>query len=244
MAIHETGHARNVEMFESMIAYITSLGAAYDPPSMSIDLATLTTKHTACKTAVENVTASVVPYKVAVNERETAYAPLKKLATQIINIFIAGGAPANAVEDARGYVRKIQGQRKSKPKVDDPNTPEDESLQNHSASQQSYTQQVENFDALIALIESYSHYSPTEPALQISALKGLSAQLKLRNTAVAETRADLSVVRMARNDQLYHPDLGLVARANRSKNYVKGAFGSTSPQYKQIAAFNFKTRKV
>ena len=49
--------------------------------------------------------------------------------------------------------------------------------------------------------------------------------------------------RIARNEVLYKPAVGLVDRAAAVKLYVKSLFGATSAQYKLVSGLKFMTVK-
>ena len=235
----ETGHAKNVANFQQMIAYVTGYGVAYDPSNTAIELTALQTKLTEANGSLDDVTDELAPWKVAVNERETAFAGIRALTTRVVNSFAASGAEANAVDDAKTFKRKIDGKR-AEALVDDPNTPEDES-QGNSVSQQSYTQLVEHLDGLIEILQANPVYNPNENELKTLSLVTYSTDLKAKNAAVADTIVPLSNSRIARDGVLYHDKTGLVALADLVKKYVKSLFGADSPQFEQLSGLKFTT---
>lgn len=133
----ETGHARNIEHFATLIAFCQGYGGDYKPSNAAITVANLQAKLASAQAGIDGVTATVAPWKTKVNERESAYDGIRKLVTRVVNSFAASGAEDNAVEDAKGYQRKINGARADALPEDDPETPEDES-QGNSVSQRSY----------------------------------------------------------------------------------------------------------
>ncbi len=239
---NETGHARNVESFQRLISFVQGYGAAYNPSNSSISLANLQAKLTASQLAINDVTVYQAPSKAAINDRETLYAPLPKLVTRVMNAYTASGTDENNVADAQTFARKIQGKRKSQPVPDDPATPEDESAVNHSASQRSYTRQVEHLDNLIAILSADPVYTPNETELNVSQLELLSANLKALNQAVIDAYMPLSNARIARDEVLYGDKTGLCDLAKLVKNYVKSVFGAGSAEYTQISGLKFKPR--
>lgn len=243
MPTYETGHARNIQNFETLISFVTAYGAAYNPSNADIELAALNTKLTAAKAAMTDVTAKLSASKLAINDREVLFKDLRKLSTRIVNSLAASGASAADVADARTINRKIAGTRKSPVVADDPATPEDESAASHSASQQSYTQLVQHFDALIKLADDGGNYNPNELDLAVTALNTRSTALKAANTAVINTYVPLSGARIARDSTMYDPTLGLVDLAGTVKTYVKSVFGAGSPEYKQISGIAFTRPK-
>ncbi len=240
MPIYEDGHARNVERFATMISFVTSYGVAYNPSNTAITLANLNAKLFAANNTMDDVSNSRQARAAASNARENTFAPLKPLSTRVYNYYAASGAPANSVKDAQTLNKKIQGQRVTPLIEDDPNTPEDESLQNISSSQQSYTQLVEHLDGLIDLLGLDSSYSPNEPDLALSELTTLSTAMKDANTNSMNANTNLSVAFLDRNEAMYEETTGLVDIAATVKKYVKAVFGADSPEFAQISGLQFK----
>lgn len=238
----ETGHARNVEHFASLIGFVLGYGVAYNPSNAALEAVALQAKLTASLTSIDGVTSANAPWKVLVNERETEYLGIRKLVTRVVNSFAASGAEDNAIEDAKGYKRKIDGARAAALPEDDPNTPEDES-QGNSVSQRSYVQIAEHFDNLIELLNNDANYGPNEVDLQITQLQLKSGRMKDANEAVASAAVPLSNARLTRNSVLYSENSGLVDLAGLVKKYVKSVFGGDSPEYQQISGLEFRNVK-
>lgn len=235
----ETGHARNIAYFQTLISFVTGYGFTYAPTNAAISLVNLNAKLTEANARIDSVTTALGPSKMAINNRETAFDPLRKLTTRVVNYYASTGTEDNNIDDAKTYSRKIQGTRKSKPKKDDPGTPQNESQSNHSASQQSFTQMVEHLDNLVEILGQDPLYDPAETALKITTLTTLSTDLKTANTAVTNAYSPLSTARIKRDAGLYDPDTGLVALAGLVKKYVKAVFGADSPEFQQISGLKF-----
>lgn len=124
--------------------------------------------------------------------------------------------------------------------MDDPNTPEDESANAHSASQQSYTQLVEHFDNLITTLDGEPLYKPNETDLTVVSLQAQSVDMKAANTGVINNYTNITGTRASRDTELYAPETGLVDLALAVKKYVKAAFGTDSSQYNSISGLEFK----
>ncbi|HMM79289.1 MAG TPA: hypothetical protein PKC65_04625 [Pyrinomonadaceae bacterium] len=97
----ETGHAKNIANFGTLISFVQGYGSAYDPSNAAIELAALQAKLAAAETALDGVTAAVAPWKTKVNDRETEFEGLRKLVTRVVNSFAASGADQNAIDDAK-----------------------------------------------------------------------------------------------------------------------------------------------
>lgn len=243
MPINETGHARNVENFQRLISFVTAFGAAYNPTNPLISLAALNAKLIAANAALDDVSAMLMPWKLAVNDREIAFAPLSKLTTRVVNSYAATGTDAKNVGDAKTFARKIQGTR-AKPAVkDNPATPEDESAQSNSASQMSYTQRVESLENLIKLLAGDAKYTPNEVELQTATLDTLANDLQSKSNGVINTLTPLSNSRISRNAALYAAESGMLMQAALVKKYVKSVFGADSAQFKQVNGLKFENLK-
>jgi hypothetical protein len=243
MSTYETGHARNIQNFETLISFVTAYGATYNPANTAIELTALGTKLTAAKTAMAGVAATLSASKLAINDREETFASLRKLSTRIVNAYDAGGATPADVADARTINRKIAGTRKKPIPETDPDAPSGDTPNYNSASQQSFTQLVAHFDDLLKLVTDSGTYSPNETDLDIVQLSAYSANLKSANTAVINAYTPLSNARIARDSAMYGDGTGIVELAASVKKYVKSVYGAGSPEFKQISGLAFRRPK-
>ena len=110
---NDTGHAKNVANFETLIAYLTGYGTAYNPSNANIQLTSLTEKAAAAKTINEQVHDAAAKNSNAVAIRDLAFQPLKKLSTRIVNAIKASDVAHQVIVNSITHNRKIQGQRAS-----------------------------------------------------------------------------------------------------------------------------------
>lgn len=239
----ETGHAKNVANFEDLISFCNGYGSSYNPSKAILQIGNLTTLHTNAQISISKVTTAKNAFVVATNDRQTAFDPLRKLCTRIVNALDATDATDKLVKDAKTINNKIQGKRAgtktNKPKTADSEAAEDKTI---SVSQQSYDALIDNFAKLIDLVGTEPTYTPNETDLQISTLQTNLGNLKATNTAVVNAYTNYSNSRITRNSILYAPTSGLVDIALEVKKYVKSVFGATSPQFKQVSKLEFKKR--
>ncbi len=87
----ETGHAKNVENWQKMIAACTGFGGDYKPSNTSIQLGSMTTLHTEVEGLMDGVQTSIVPWKNKVADRENIYTGVRPRTTQILAAFAARG---------------------------------------------------------------------------------------------------------------------------------------------------------
>lgn len=236
--INETGHSINVKNLQAIITYCTAYGAKYNPSKSSIKIAALQQLLIDSNAAMQNVTDKLIQYNAAVNTRRSIFDPIKSLSTRLINALAVTDASDATIKDAKGFNRKIQGARASSLPTSLP--PDTKTI---STSQQSYTQIIEHFSKLIALLENEVSYTPNEPELQIATLKALIDTMRNASLSQTQAAAELNNARLLRNNVLYQDDTGLHAVALDVKKYVKSIYGATSPEYKQISGFSIKKLK-
>lgn len=244
---YETGHAKNVANFETLVAYVNGYGSVYNPSNPFIQLTNLTARATAAKTITEQVNNLIAENSNAIARRDLAFQPFKSLNTRILNAIRASNVPRQIIDNAAGNIRKIRGERESvlltaeqKQKLAESGT----IVNQISASQQSYVSMLDSFEKQLKLLATIPQYAPNEIDLQLATLTTLYADLLKKNRDVISKTSDLSTLRLNRNNILYDVETGIVALALDAKNYVKSVFGATSPQFKQISGIAFKTVKT
>ena len=240
----ESGHAKNVATFANLISFLSGYGTAYNPSNKQIQLAALQTQHQTASDNLANINDLLSNWQIAVNDREEAFDPLKKLATRIINSLSASGVSDLVVEDAKTSARKLQGKRATPKPKEDPTKPEGEKDKTISASQMSFDNRIENFDKLISLLATQGDYNPNETDLKLETLNDQLNDLRNKNTRVQDAYTTLSNARITRDQLLYNAETGLVKTAGDIKKYVKSVFGADSPQYRQISKLRFIGRKI
>ncbi|WP_298138005.1 hypothetical protein [Flavobacterium sp.] len=241
----ETGHAKNVANFEDLISFCTAYGTNYNPSKTSISLASLNTIYTNALATIANVTTTKNAFDNVTGIRQTAFAPLKPLATKVINSLSATDALDTVVKDAKTINRKLQGSRamSSSNSTAIP-TASEGSTTTISTSQQSYDRLIDSFGKLIDLVNAETNYIPNETELQVTSLNTKLASLQTTNTAVISKYTDYSNARIQRNSLLYTNTSSLVETALDVKKYIKSVFGASSPQYKQVSSLKFSKPKL
>ena len=238
----EVGHAKNVANFYDLIAYVDGYGATYNPSKSSLTLPELNARYTEANNALTEVIAANTRYIVVVNDRFIAFNDLRPLSTRLINALDASHASNEIVKDARTINRKIQGQRASK--VEEPLPTDEPAPKRISASQQSYDQLIQHFEALIAILEAEPSYTPSEAELSIPTLQAKLLDLKDKNEQVSGPVTRLSNARLNRDKGLYQKETGLVDIALDVKKYVKSVYGAASPEFRLVNAIPFRNRKI
>ena len=246
----ETGHAKNVVNFETLISFCLGYGATFNPSKVNLKVPALQTQLASCKANIASVTSTSVAFNNAVNARMIAFDGLKKLSTRLVNSLEVSGAASQTIKDAKTVNAKVQGSKLTKadagkaPTPVDPNAPVVETDKTISASQQSYTSLIEHFSKIITILSTEPTYVPNENPLKIATLNTQLTNLKNTNTAVINAYTTVSNTRISRDQSLYNSTNGLCETAKEVKMYVKSVFGTTSQQYKQVSGIEFKSRKI
>lgn len=234
----ETGHAKNVANFQSLIAFVTGYDTTYNPSKVALTLPKLVALHANAETKLANVISRNTAYNNKVNERLDAFSTLKPLATRLVNALQTTDATTETIKDAKTFNRKIQGRRASSAATPvDPNAPAPTTI---STSQQSYTQLIQHFAALKAVLESEPTYTPNETELKITALTTKQVSLTTLNNEVATLYANVSNSRLSRNTTLYGTEGSIFDVAAEVKKYIKSVYGALSPEFAQIKGLEFK----
>ena len=237
----ETGHARNVANFATLISFCVGYGGDYKPTNALILIAAMQALLAAAQAALADVQVKIVPWKNKVADRENIYEGVRPLTTKLLAAFDACGAPENKVDNVKMFHRQVHGARAQALPLDDPDTPENEASGN-SVSHQSYVQVAASFGQIIEILNGEPLYTPNEVPLQVGTNQALHTQMTASNTDVVDTAVPLSNSRIGRNDVLYTDDTGICDVAALVKKYVKSLYGATSQQYQQVSGLEFKRR--
>jgi len=241
----ETGHAKNVANFGTLISVVKGFQSAYNPSKQSITLTELNALKIVAEGAMAQVNTAMGAYNIAIAERDGAFNPLSKLTTRVLNSLQSTDAPKAIINSAEALVRKLHGRRATPKKtIEELAATETEGteVRQVSTSQMSFDNRMENFDRLIQLLATTIEYAPNEEELKTATLTATYQLLKTVNASAADAKIKLDNARIARNEVLYKPVTGLVPVASSVKLYVKSVFGATSAQYKQVSAIKFTSR--
>jgi hypothetical protein len=242
----DSGHATNVANFEKIATYVTDLGAAYNPSKDSIKVPALLALVEQSKETHKAANAAEGLLRTVIKARKQAFIPLSSYVTRVLNMLKSSDSSELIDESINGLARKLQGRRATPKKTDEELAEahdEGKEVRNSSSSQMGFNNRVDNFDKFIETISNIPEYHPNEEDVKIEAMKALYADLSGKNHDVINAESALKNARIARNDVFYAKNTGLVDISVDVKNYVKGVFGATSPQYKAISAIKLVRRK-
>ncbi|MGC3979024.1 MAG: hypothetical protein QM751_12860 [Paludibacteraceae bacterium] len=242
----ETGHKVNIENLDQMIVSLKGLGEAYNPSNEDITISSLEQKLIDARAFALNLSDVKQPYTAATDARQLAFESLEPKVTRAFNALQSTKTSAQTDESAKAIVRKIKGQKAALKKTAGTSASETGAqVENNqiSSAQLGYDDLLQNFDEFIKLLEITPQYTPNEMDLKIRSLKEYKADLTSKNHAVIDTKVAVSNARIARNEVLYQPLIGVVDTATDVKNYVKSVFGAKSPQFRQISGLVFRRPK-
>ena len=236
----ETGHAVNFANFLILISRCIGYALRYNPANLQLTIINLQALHTATGNALQALVLATPAWANAINNRQSIFFNMEKLATRIVNAFDATQGVTDAqVEDARAIVRKIRGARKGK-KILNP-SPEDP--QQISVSQLSFANQMGHFAELIAFVAAVPAYTPNETELQVTQLNIFLGSMGTAMDTVNATQTPYLGALASRNNTMYGPVNGLVDTALEVKKYVRSVSSISKEEYQHISGLRFTRPK-
>ena len=237
----ETGHAKNVANFETVIIILTALGAVYNPVQALILLPALQARLTAAEAVLAAVDTAGAEKTIAVDEREAEFDDIEKYAVNIKRTAEVEVNDEAFTKDLASIVRKFRGGRAGEKPVDDPNTPnENESLGTISVSQRSYDSIISHLADLTALLKTKSSYNPNDVEMQIPSIEAKLAAMQSKNNAAKTANAAYGTAMDARDEVLYNKDTGILKLVKLIKTQLARKPGKDSAAYQQTNALEFR----
>ncbi len=238
-------YSKILESLDRLIAAEETLDMTILNPAADLTAAALTAQSGEGSGLHNQVGVSKGLWRTAALDRATDVDKFPAKAAQAVALFEAQGASREKMEDARFYVRKLQGKRATAPKVDDPATPDiDESEGSISASQQSSAAKISMFNELLDFLEPQPEYAGvTNAEFKINTLRAFSDAVSAKHNVSITTAANLSGDRIDRDKVFFDNPDSIITRAKRFKKTVGGSYGFNSPEYKLVNAIKFKSPK-
>lgn len=241
-SVSETGHAKNVANFQSLISFCSGFGAVYNPSKESLKIPQLQSLLQSAQDKMNSTITHRTLFTNATNSRRNAFADLKPLSTKITNAFAVSGVEQLGIINMKSMNKKLQGTTSKKASA----TAEDsqpDTGKTISTSQQSYDKMVEHFSSIIEILIQNPAYNPNENDLKVTSLQDKLSDMQTKNSELIDAYTQYSNAMLERNQTLYNPLSGLVQTSKEIKQYVKSIFGASSPQFKQINGIEFKVIK-
>ena len=242
--ISETGHAKNVANFDTLIVAIAGYRVAYRPSKSALQAINIVAILQAAGLNMSDVNMALGKNSIAIAAREQAFSLLSPWSTRILNAVGACGTTEQIVNSARSLVHKLQG-RRATPRLTAVEkatlAAAGETTTEISSSQMGFINRIDFLDKLIQFISVIPEYSPNEEELKPVKLIDYYNLLKSSNSQALATENQLDIARASRNETLYKPEEGMIDTAKDAKMYIKSLFGARSEQYKQISGLAFKS---
>ncbi|KQK24937.1 hypothetical protein AR438_13490 [Chryseobacterium aquaticum] len=241
-SVSETGHAKNVANFQSLISFCSGFGAIYNPSKESLKIPQLQSLLQSAQDKMNSTITHRTLFTNATNSRRNAFADLKPLSTKITNAFAVSGVEQLGISNMKSMNKKLQGttSRKASATAEDSQPDTGKTI---STSQQSYDKMVEHFSSIIEILIQNPAYNPNENDLKVTSLQDKLSDMQTKNSELIDAYTQYSNAMLERNQVLYNPLSGLVQTSKEIKQYVKSIFGASSPQFKQINGIEFKVIK-
>lgn len=247
----ESGYAKSVANFESLVVSCESFGQIYAPVREELQPAQLRAALAKAQESLRIFREAVSANKHAIARREEAFDDFSKKITRVQAGLRSSRSSEFLDERAKSVVRTLRGQRagasssgilvaeaatgEGAASVDSSPTP-----RTGSVSRLSYDNRLANFQQLIELLVTTPEYTPSHPDLQIAGLKTYAAELAQLNSEVVATDAALSYARKLRDEALSQPGTGLHDLAMDVKDYVLSQCGSASPEYHRVVKVSIR----
>jgi hypothetical protein len=232
----ETGHAVNISNFKLLIDRCAAFGNAYNPSNNDLTIVNMTATWTTVNGYQNDFFLGLQNAKEPINERELMFEGLGAFVTRTIGYFNSTKANKAIKKDVKGLADKIRGHNLEIKKLED-GSPDPDSL---SKSHMSFVQRAANFEQLIYLYEANSFFVPNEADLSIIAQKAMLTDLRSANDNMGNVISPVMELRNKRNFGIYAEDTGLIDIAAACKEYVKGLFGTKSPETKSVYSIRFR----
>lgn len=232
-------HVKNTEAFGQLIGICTGYAGGYNPGSSNLQVTSLNALLNEARQALTEVYSAQTLFDNATNNREVVFKEMRLRCTRIYNVLKACGANPLTLEDARIRIRKMDGRRLLVEIQNPVQAAESTIIKKRNPSGTDYISLTEHFARLMTTVAADGSYRSNEGDLTIEALNQLLATLRNSNELVRQAILQLANARHHRNKVMYQKDTGLYIIAMSVKAYVKGAFGTSSTQYKEVSRIRF-----
>jgi hypothetical protein len=247
----ETGHAKNIALFKALLIICKGLGTRYKPAPKRLQLETITPQAEEAETLQAALNKTIAPRTTAVAQKDKAFEGLSKRITRSLSAFKSCKPLPGELQSAQTIAKTIKGENGKKKKGDktkseatEPKAEEaNQAGKERSNSRMSEDTRVENLNRLIETFSSSGVYATNEEDITLAALTQYAATLKQLTEAVTVAEQPESDARKLRDEALYKEKTGIVDVGQDIKDYIKSAFGASSPEYKAVTRIQFKRPK-
>lgn len=226
---YEATEAKLFQNLETLVNGVSTLGAAYQPPNPSAELAAMQENLTEAAARRGDLQQKDAVEEEKRNEREDLFKPIATLCGDITRYCESAGWDANDVANLRAFTREMRG-KSAKPKTPadnppnagTPNAPPPNSV---SSSQTSYASRAEHFSNFLETVRANEgKYQPKETQFKLVTLDAKLAAMRDSNSAVNTAETGTNQARAALDETLYTGDGNLVDAAKSAKKYLGALF--------------------
>jgi hypothetical protein len=215
----------------------------YHPGSTNLQITALQELAARARQSLEAKDAARASWSRATNEREIAFADLKKLASAVLFALAASGASEPTMKDARLFLRLITGRRKNRASIS--SAQDSATVEKERPSQPGgYESMTNQFSQLVEMVSQEATYQPNEPHLTVGGLQEKLFRLRQENDHVKEARATYFHARVALHEVFYGEKNSIVAIARAVKKYLRSVYGLNSNEYSQVRKIQFERPKM
>ncbi len=229
--------------FEEFIGICSGYGGTYNPGSPNLQLSALNELAGKSRQALEDMNVTKSAMNLATNNREIAFAGLRKLASSITFALAASGASEQTMNDARAIIRQMTSHRKNRAPIASGESAAP-AVKGRSLSQLGFESKTDHLARLVQLLRDEPLYQPTEFHLSLKGLEEFLSKLRGLNVTVNEAKVTFRNSRIALI-QLYYADAhSMVDIARAGKMYVRSVFGLNSMEYQQVKRLKFTKPRI
>lgn len=213
--------------FDQVLASCKSIGERYQPQAPTLSITALSVLSQRSNEKLKAVIDATSAYSLAVNNRRDAFADLDKLSVRVVRILASVTKSKEHMRDASNLKNILMGKTitaKAAPPVNS-----EAIAEGRAPSRNHYLKRMVTFEKLVKIVEDIGNYEPNERHLTLRALKGKLADLKAKSAAVADAKVALMKATSER-DEVIFGEGGVVQTVKAVKDYIRGAFGSSSAE--------------
>lgn len=230
----EIGNAKNLGNYKFLIETVKSLEPAYNPSNNDLVSGTMSTFYSLCEGAQKALNKQIGIFEPIRNNRIIVFAPVKPLVRRVHYAAKTCGSSSQFVDDVYTLVKKILGERMSKPK------PTATDPAGTSGSQLSFDNAVDFMDKLIQILNNEPKYKPSKDEIKVAGLTQRYEAMDKSNKEVKQGEPILTNARILRDNLFYRNPINLVENGQMSKDEVRNTFGFSSPEFKKVSKIKFK----
>lgn len=234
----EVGHGKNVVKYGEAIDIVKGMDDLFNPANESITMSKLLDTNNRLQAHYKKFKEIGPEFKIAIFERAALYAPMNKMATRLLNAFLAFNLGKEFDDEMISLNKKVRGQRIGKIKKD---KPEEEETKTISVAQVSFDSKADTFDKMVKYAEAVSKFKPNETDVQPATLNAYYNEIMKANGKVSGLSVKLFLGRKERDEILYNGVDNAIEQMRTLKKYLK-SFEAGLPFYKKLVKLRFKDR--